>query len=139
MRIGPYRHRVQIMHRTQGVDDYGAPLPDCWEVLATVWAAIEPLKRGREYFRGDQEQTEATYDIRMRYREDLDAKMHIWHGDVKYNIEAVLQDNRCRETTARCRLWSFEQDDQEAPDTTSTTDTITTTDTIDTTDTEEQP
>lgn len=128
MRIGPYRHRVQILSRTQGVDEFGAPLPDGWEVTATVWAAIEPLKRGHEYFADNQIQSEATYDIRMRYMADLKSDMHIQHGGIYYNIDAVLQDNRCRETIARCHIYSSEQYDQEEePDTTTTTEDATTT------------
>ena len=140
MRIGPYRHRVNIMTRTQGLDEYGAPMPDGWSVLATVWAAIEPL-RGREFFDSLQEQSDATYNIRLRYRADLTTDMHIWHGDKKYNIEAVLQDNRSRETVARCRLCSFEQDEQEVETTTetTTTDTTTTDTSTETTDTDVQP
>ena len=128
MRIGPYRHRIQILSRTQGVDEYGAPVPDCWEVAATVWAAIEPLKRGHEYFADDQTQSVATYDIRMRYMAGLTSDMHIQHGGVYYNIDAVLQDNRCRETIARCHVYSFEQYEQEQPDTTTTEDATTTED-----------
>lgn len=112
MRIGPYRHRVNILTRTQGIDEYGAPLPDGWKIEVTVWAAIEPLKRGREYFASEQVQAEAVYDIRMRYIDWLTSDMRIQHGDTFYDIEAVLQDNRCRETIARCRLLSFEQYEQ---------------------------
>jgi len=145
MRIGPYRHRVQILSRTQGLDDFSAPLPDGWQVIATVWAAIEPLKRGHEFFAGDQTQSVATYDIRMRYRADLTTDMHIQHNGIYYNIDAVLQDNRCRETIARCHVYSFEQYDQEEPDTTTTedvtTEDVTTEDvtTEDVTTTEEEP
>lgn len=134
MRIGPYRHRVNILTRTQGIDEYGAPLPDGWKIEVTVWAAIEPLKRGREYFAGEQIQAEAVYDIRMRYIDWLTSDMHIQHGDIFYDIEAVLQDNRCRETIARCRLYSFEQYPQDS-DTTTTEDTTT----DDTTTTEDEP
>ena len=142
MRIGPYRHRVNILTRTQGTDEYGAPLPDGWKVETTVWAAIEPLKRGREYFASEQIQAEAVYDIRMRYIDWLTSDMHIQHGDIFYDIEAVLQDNRCRETIARCRLYSFEQYLQTDSDTTTTEDTTTTDDTTtteDVTTTEEEP
>ena len=111
------------MTRTQGVDDYGAPMPDGWEVLATVWASIDPL-RGAEYYSSDQRQSEVTCDIRMRYRSDLTTAMQIHHGDQKYDIIAVLQNNRLCETVARCKLQSFDQY-AEAEDTTTTSTTTT--------------
>lgn len=126
MRIGPYRHRVNIMSRTQGVDDYGAPLPDGWESIATVWASIDPL-RGSEYYAGDSTQSEVTCDIRMRYRPDLTTAMQIHHGDDKYDIIAVLQSNRHEGTTARCKLQSFEQYSESEEDTSTTTEESTTT------------
>lgn len=112
MNTGKYRHRIKILSRIQGTDDYGAPVPDGWTVYKTVWATIEPLRRGHEFFRSDQTQTIATYDIKMRYMQELTADMHILHGGIYYNIDAVLQDNCHMETVARCHIYSSEQYDQ---------------------------
>jgi len=54
-------------------DEYGQPFDDPIEV-ATVWAAIEPL-RGREYTAAMAEHAEVTTRIRIRYREDIDRTM----------------------------------------------------------------
>ena len=85
---GKLRHRVQIIVRSEAVDEYGAPAPVV-TVEATVWASVEPL-RGREYFDAAQHQLEVTHRIRMRYR-DLDPKDRLIRFDGRdFRVEAVI-------------------------------------------------
>ena len=85
---GKLRHRVQIIKKSETVDDYGDPTP-VETVEATVWASVEPL-RGREYFDASQHQLEVTHRIRMRHR-DLDPKDRRIRFDGRdFQIEAVI-------------------------------------------------
>lgn len=56
-------------------DEYGQPI-DSPIIVATVWAAVEPL-RGREYFAAMAEQADVTTRIRIRYREGIDRTMTV--------------------------------------------------------------
>jgi SPP1 family predicted phage head-tail adaptor len=69
-------------------DKYGQPL-DTWIDVATVWAAIEPL-RGREYFSAQAEHADVTTRIRIRYREGIDRSMRVKHGDIEFEILHII-------------------------------------------------
>lgn len=84
------RHRITIL-RPPGpddVDEYGQPLDD-YVPIATVWAAIEPL-RGREYFSAMSEHAEVTTRIRIRYREDIDRTMQVRYGGAEFEILHII-------------------------------------------------
>jgi len=87
------KHRITI-YRLPGPDEsdeYGQPLDDPIEV-ATVWAAIEPL-RGREYVAALSEHAEVTTRIRIRYREDIDRTMIVRYkepGDPEFREFEIL-------------------------------------------------
>ncbi|WP_019534215.1 phage head closure protein [Paenibacillus ginsengihumi] len=70
------------------VDEYGQPLDEPIPV-ATVWAAIEPL-RGREYFSAMSEHAEVTTRIRIRYREGIDRTMRVKHGETEFEILHII-------------------------------------------------
>lgn len=80
--------RVTIQRLEKVPDDYGQPI-DTWVDVATVWAAIEPL-RGREYFSAMSEHAEVTTRIRIRYRDDIDRTMKIKHGGTMFEILHII-------------------------------------------------
>jgi len=98
------KHRVTIC-RLPGPDDtdeYGQPLDDPIPV-ATVWAAIEPL-RGREYFAAMSEHADVTTRIRIRYREDVDRTMIVEYDGTTFEILHIIHPefNR-RELQLMCK------------------------------------
>jgi len=83
--------RVTIQRLEKAPDEYGQPI-DIWVDVATVWAAIEPL-RGREYFAAMSEHAEVTTRIRIRYREDIDRTMIVRYkepGDPEFREFEIL-------------------------------------------------
>lgn len=89
MQAGKLRHRVTIQRRATGSPDRtasGAP-DDTWIDVATVWAAIEPL-RGREFLESQTINAAITVRIRIRYRAGIDAAMRAVHGSTVYALEA---------------------------------------------------
>jgi len=80
--------RVTILRLDKVPDEYGE-LIDQWIDVATVWAAIEPL-RGREFFAAMQENVEVTTRIRIRYREGIDRTMIVVYGNTTFEILYII-------------------------------------------------
>lgn len=103
MKAGPLRHRVTIQEKAgTGQDGYGEDLP-VWSDVATVWAAVEPL-RGREFLEAQRAGAEVTTRIRIRYRDGIEPEMRVSWGDHTYDIEAILHiEERQREIHLMCK------------------------------------
>lgn len=91
MRAGTLRNKVVIQQQSSGQDDWGQPLPADWTDIATVWADIRH-QSGLETIKADSPASVVKASIRIRYRTGLNAGMRVVHGDVKYDIKAVLPD-----------------------------------------------
>lgn len=65
IRIGPLRHRVNILRPDTTKGSYGSDVIS-WSTDKTVWAAIWPLK-GSEYFQAQEIKSSVTHKIRIRY------------------------------------------------------------------------
>lgn len=94
LNAGNLRHRIQIQSPVETQDqDTGAITVESWVTVATVWAAIEPLS-AREFITSQTEKSQVVARITIRYRNDIDPKMRIYHpGKSKfYNIEGLLSD-----------------------------------------------
>ena len=78
----------QLADESPRVDDLGAP-SQSWALLATVWAAIEPIS-GREFWAQQQVQSEISARIRIRYRADVTAGMKVQYAGKKYHIKNVI-------------------------------------------------
>lgn len=94
--------RVTLRRLDKVPDEYGQPI-DTWVDVATVWAAVEPL-RGREYFSAMSEHAEVTTRIRIRYRDDIDRTMRVQHGATVFEILHIIHPefNR-RELQLMCK------------------------------------
>jgi SPP1 family predicted phage head-tail adaptor len=90
---GRLRHRVVIQYPVEIQDETNGAINVIWADLATVWAAIEPLS-AREFIAAQSEVSKVTSKIIIRYRNDIDAKMRLYHfsKDMYYNIEGILAD-----------------------------------------------
>jgi len=89
MRAGRMRHRVTIQQQSTTQDTYGQPA-NTWADVATVWAAVEPI-RGKEYFDASQDNAETTTRVRMRYRSGITQDMRISFDSRLYNIQSIIR------------------------------------------------
>lgn len=95
---GKLRHRVRL-ERLDPVEDSAGVDQDpnsgevvrAWVLIATVWAAIEPLSV-REFVQSGTGQSQVSARITLRHRSDLNATWRIVHGSKIYNPEGVLAD-----------------------------------------------
>lgn len=90
---GKLRHRVEIQNPVETQDQRTGAVNVSWVTIATVWSAIEPVS-GREFITSDTEKSKVTTRITIRFRNDINAKMRLYHRskDIYYNIEAILAD-----------------------------------------------
>lgn len=82
------RIEIQCVDDDEDTNVYNEPVTTTVTV-ATVWAAIEPL-RGNEYFAAFAEQAEVTTRIRIRYREGIDRTMIVKYGDIEFEILHII-------------------------------------------------
>jgi len=102
MRAGALRHRLTIQETIEGKDDRNTVTVTGWQDIATVWAAVEPL-RGREYFQMQNTQSELTVRVRIRYLPGVAGAMRVIYGDRIFNIQSVIDvDERRREMELMC-------------------------------------
>lgn len=97
-----FRHRITLQELVTGQDEAGQPVQE-WQDVATVWAAVEPL-RGREYWAAAQVQSEVTTRIRIRYRSGIRPDMRVLYGGRVFNVTAVIDpEERHVELQLMCR------------------------------------
>lgn len=91
IQAGKLNKRITIQEFTAGSpsqDENGEPLGS-WETFSQVWAAIEPIQ-GNEFWAQQQVQSEVTHRVRIRFLEDVAAKMRILYGTRVFVIQAVI-------------------------------------------------
>lgn len=102
MRAARLRHRVTIQQPVAAVNGYGERITT-WSTVATVWAAVEPL-RGREFFDAEQTQAEISHRVIMRYRTGMESTMRLLHLTRVLHIGTIIDvDERHRELQLMCR------------------------------------
>ena len=72
------RHRVTLQEAASAADQYGQPV-ETWAAVATLWAAVEPL-RGREFYQAQQVNADLTHKVTIRYRAGVSEKQRILYG-----------------------------------------------------------
>lgn len=87
---GKFNKRATILRppKPEEKDEAGQPL-DEWQPLATVWAAINPL-RGREFFAAQAVNSEVTTRIRVRGVAGIDRKMIVTCKGREFEILYLL-------------------------------------------------
>lgn len=88
MRAGSLRHRVSILHASEGRGTMG-DVTSQWQAIGTCWASVEPLS-GRELMLAQQIQAEATIRVRMRYRSDVTHQSRILHNQRTLDVVQVI-------------------------------------------------
>ncbi len=88
VKAGRLRHRVTLQNAADTADG-GGGFTTTWSDVATVWAAIEPLK-SRERLFAQQLETPVTHRVTIRYRAGVTAKMRLKFGARVFNIRGVI-------------------------------------------------
>jgi SPP1 family predicted phage head-tail adaptor len=78
MKAGRLLHRVAIERPIERQDASGAVIVERWEIVATVWADIRPV-RARETYLGAQVLGAVDTVITIRFRPALTEKMRVVH------------------------------------------------------------
>lgn len=94
--IGALRHRVQLEAPSRSPEEAGGAVV-VWEPVATLWAEIIPLS-GTEVFRADGISTTAAFEVRTRFRPEINPEMRFVFGERVLDIKSV------RDIEGR-RLW----------------------------------
>lgn len=88
MNLGKLRHRITLQSKAV-VKDIEGITKETWTDLATVWAAIEPL-RGREYFQAAAVNQENTVRFRIRYRPGITSSMRVKYRSRLFDIKSII-------------------------------------------------
>ncbi len=109
------RQRIILQKRKLTENGYGEQV-ESWEDVIPLNASVEPLV-GRELFSGSngalpQVQAEVDTRIRIRSRKGLNPAEHrVVHGDVIYDLVAVIQDRERRQTQLMVKAKAVQQSD----------------------------
>ncbi len=102
MNAGRLRHRIRIQTPTAARNGYGEQIIT-WTTLATVWAAVEPL-RGRELYDAEQVQAEISHRVRIRPYPGVTPQMRVLFDSRVLMIETVINvEERGRDMQLMCR------------------------------------
>lgn len=85
---GKLDKRITLQSAAESRDAHGQPI-ETWSDVATVWAAVEPL-RGREFFAARQFSAETTHKVTMRNRTGVSPKWRVLLGVRTFRIESVI-------------------------------------------------
>jgi SPP1 family predicted phage head-tail adaptor len=88
MRAGDLRHRVAIQTASESADTLGE-MTKSWSTVATVWAALWPL-RGAEREEAGQIKAQVSHRMRLRYNATLTGKHRLLLGTRVFNIGSVI-------------------------------------------------
>lgn len=101
-RIGQLRHRLTIEEAVK-TDDEGGGATLVWNTVDDLWGAVEALS-GKESVEADRLSGRATYNVTIRYRDDLTPSMRFRRDSEIYEILSVLdEDGRRRFLTCKCK------------------------------------
>ncbi len=86
---GTLNKRITIQE-DRGTTDDGQNRPVAnWKSIATVWAGFLDKHAGREYALADQQHSEVTHQIEIRYRSGLDSNMRLLFGIRLFEIVSI--------------------------------------------------
>lgn len=88
MQSGQLDQRVTLQSPASGKDAIGQPATT-WTDVATVWASVAYLS-GLSAIKAGADVSQVQTSVRIRYRSGLNAGMRVLHGDVVFDVRAVL-------------------------------------------------
>jgi SPP1 family predicted phage head-tail adaptor len=95
MDAGKLDKKVLIQVKTEGQDTFGEP-NTTWATTATTYANINPLV-GKEFFSAQQNESQISHDVTIRYRRGVKPKMRISYNDRVFEIHTVIDFEEKRE------------------------------------------
>lgn len=95
------RDRILIEREVSGPGPTGAPVKT-WQPLCRPWAEVKGVS-GRAFLAASAEQSEVTFEIRMRYRADITAGLRVTHHGTTLEIVAPLPDERRQWLRLMCK------------------------------------
>jgi len=102
MDFSKLRNRVIMQQNQPTINAFGEETEQ-WVDIATVWAAVEPIK-GREFFAAQKENAETTVIISIRYRKGISSDMRILFDNKIFEINVIIDpDERHAELQIMCR------------------------------------
>ena len=87
--------RVTIQEKAVSTDTIGNQT-DLWVTIATVWAAVSPLK-GREYWAARQVNAETTIKVTILYRRGVTPEHRLLYGSRVLEILEIINTNERNE------------------------------------------
>jgi SPP1 family predicted phage head-tail adaptor len=102
IRAGQLDTLVTIEEPTEGAADELGETVDTWSTVGKEWAEITTLA-GQELYYAAQVNPEATVQVLMYYRADLQPYWRIKHGSRELYIVALVPDVRLTEVKCYCR------------------------------------
>ena len=95
MKAGQLNRRVTIQQRSSEADDWGQP-KEAWSDVCMVWAWVKaPTGMGTinsEFMAESGEVSRTLYSIRIRYRNNITAKMRCVCDGTVFDIRSVIPD-----------------------------------------------
>ena len=88
MRSGELKQSIELQSQVRTPDGSGE-VATSWLTVATVWAALWPLK-GTETLEGGRTVASLTHQIRIRYRNGVRPSMRIKFGSKYFNIVSII-------------------------------------------------
>lgn len=101
MRAGTIRNKVMISRPVMVPGTTGSPITE-WEEFCRPWAEVKGVS-GRAFLAASAEQSEVTFEIRVRYRADITAGMRVTHHGTTLEIVAPLPDERRQWLRLMCK------------------------------------
>ncbi len=97
-----YHQLITIQEFREVIDEYGTPIDQGWQGVATVWASVEPI-RGREYILLQNIQSELAVRIRIRHRVGITPGMRVLYGTRVFDVQSVIDpEERHRDLQLMC-------------------------------------
>jgi SPP1 family predicted phage head-tail adaptor len=93
MRAGRLRHRVSIRALQPTKDGSTGQVTKTWVEVAMVFAAVEPVA-AKAFTGGDQESSQVSTTVTIRWRAGIVPSMRIYHGSRTLEIVGVLPDKK---------------------------------------------
>ncbi len=95
MDAGKLDKKIYIQVRTEDQDTFGEP-NTIWATVATTYANIKPLV-GKEFFAAQQDKSQISHDVTIRYLRGIKPKMRVSYIDRLFEIHAVIDFEEKRE------------------------------------------
>ncbi len=88
--LAKLRHRVSLQARSRSQDGQGG-YAESWAEIASLWAAIEPLK-GYERMKAAQLGTPLTHKVLIRYRQYVTTTQRLVFRNRVFEIKEVINE-----------------------------------------------